>query len=138
MRLRADRPNLVTWRLSGDPAGRHEAPGFIRLARTRRIPRCVRIGALLMAIGLMRLARGVRSRWRPLSAGAVLTVAGLLLGNSAWGLMLPAGLLFFVYPLLIPASSDTDSKRRYELERELPVYSIPVECHQIVLPLIGK
>jgi hypothetical protein len=39
-----------------------------------------------------------------------------------------------VYPLLIPASSNADRKRRYELERELPVYSIPVECHQIVWP----
>jgi hypothetical protein len=134
MRLRPDRRNLVTWRLSVDPVGRYEASGFTRLARTRRIRRCVRIGALLTVIGLMRLARGVRSRWRPLLAGTLLTVLGVVLRNSAWGLILAAGLLFFVYPLLIPASSDADRKRRYELERELPVYSIPVECHQIVWP----
>jgi hypothetical protein len=134
MRLRADRRNLVTWRLSVDPVGRYDAPGFTRLARTRRIRRCVRIGALLTVIGLMRLARGVRARWRPLLAGTLLTVLGVVLRNSAWGLILAAGLLFFVYPLLIPASSDADRKRRYELERELPVYSIPVECHQIVWP----
>jgi hypothetical protein len=134
MRLRAGRRNLMTWSLSGHSASRYEAPGFTRLARTRRIRRCVRTGALLTAIGLLRLPRGVRSRWRPLSAGVVLTVFGVMLRNSAWGLILGTGLLFFVYPLLIPASSDADRKRRHELERELPVYSIPVECHQIVWP----
>ena len=134
MRLRPDRRNLVTWSLSDDSASRHEAPGFTRLARTRRIRRCIRTGALLTAVGLLRLARGVRSRWRPLSAGAVLTVFGVMLGNSAWNLALASGLLFFAYPLLIPASSDADRRRRYELERELPVYSIPVECHQIAWP----
>lgn len=77
---------------------------------------------------------GVRPRWRPFSAGAVLTVFGVMLRNSAWGLILAPGLLFFVYPLLFPASSDADRKRRYELEHELPVYSIPVENHQIVWP----
>jgi hypothetical protein len=134
MRLRADRRNLVTWSVSVGPAGRYQAPGFTRLARTRRIRRCVRIGALLTVIGLMRLARGVRSRWRPLLAGGVLTVVGVILRNGAWGLILAAGPLFFVYSLLIPASSEADRKRRYELERELPVYSIPAECHQIVWP----
>jgi hypothetical protein len=134
MKLRADRRSLVTARLSVDPVGRYEAPRFTRLARTRRIRRCVRTGALLTVIGLMGLARSVRSRWRPLLAGTLLTVFGLMLRNSAWGLILAAGLLFFVYPLLIPASSGADRKRRYELERELPVYSIPVECHQIVWP----
>jgi hypothetical protein len=134
MRLRAGRRNLMTWSLSGDSASRYEAPGFTRLARTRRIRMCVHTGALLTAISLLRLARGVRSRWRPLSAGAVLTVFGVMLRNSAWGLILATGLVFFVYPLLIPASSDADRKRRYELERELPVYSIPVECHQVVWP----
>src|SRR5258706_15338213 len=127
MRLRADRRNLVTWSVSVDPAGRYEAPGFTRLARTRRIRRCLRIGALLTVIGLMRLARRVRSRWRQLLAGAVLTVGGGILRNDALGLILAAGLLLFVYPLLIPASSDADRKRRYELERERPVYSIPGE-----------
>jgi hypothetical protein len=134
MRLRADRRNLVTSSLCGRSASRYEVPGFTRLARCRRIRRCVRIGALLTAIGLLHLARGVRSRWRPVLAGTLLTVFGVMLRNGAWGLILAAGLLFFVYPLLIPASSDADRKRRYELERELPVYSIPVECHQIVWP----
>ena len=134
MRLRTHRRNPVMWSLSVDPVGRYDTPVFTRLARTRRIRMCVRTGALLTVIGLMRLARGVRSRWRPLSAGAVLTVVGVMLRNSAWGLILATGLLFFVYPLLIPAIHDADRKRRYELERETPIYSIPVECHQIVWP----
>jgi hypothetical protein len=134
MRLRAGRRNLVTGKLSVQPVGRDEALGLTRPARTRRIRRCVRTGALLTVIGLMRLARGLRYRWRPLLAGAALTVFGVTLRDSAWGLILAAGPLFFVYPLLVPASSNADRKRRYELERELPVYSIPVECHQIVWP----
>jgi len=134
MRLRADRRNLVTRSLSVDPAGRHDAAGFARLARTRGIRRCVRTGALLTAIGLVRLAHGLRSRWRPLLTGAVLTVGDVLLFNGAWNLILAVGLLFFVYPVLFPAGSDADRKRRYELERELPVYSIPVECHQVIWP----
>ena len=134
MRLRADRRNRVMLSLSADPASRHDAPGFTRLAPTRRIRRCARTGALLTVIGLMRLARGVRSRWRPLLTGAVLTVGDVLLFNGAWNLILAVGLLFFVYPVLFPAGSDADRKRRYELERELPVYSIPVECHQVIWP----
>src|SRR5215467_12777046 len=125
MRLRAHRRNLAVWSPSAGPADRYGAPGLTPLARTRRIRRCLRTGALLTVIGLMHLARGMRYRWRPLLAGAVFTVIGVMLRNSDWGLILAAGLLFFVYPALIPASSDADRKRRYEVERELPVYSIP-------------
>jgi hypothetical protein len=134
MRLRAPRRNLLRSSLSGDVASRYEISGFTRLARAKRIRRCIRTGALLAAIGLLRLARGARSRWRPLSAGAVLTVFGFMLRNSAWGLIFATGPLLFAYPLLTPARSDADRKRRYDIERELPVYSIPVECHQIVWP----
>jgi len=134
MKLQANRRNLVKWNLSGDPASSYESRRLTRFARTRRIRRCVRTGALLTAIGLVRLARGLRSRWRPLVTGAVLTVGDVLLFNGAWDLILVAALLFFVYPVLFAASSDADRKRRYELERELPIYSIPVDCHQIVWP----
>lgn len=134
MRLRPHRRNPVMWSLSVDPAGRYDARGFTRLPPTRRIRRCVRTGALLTVIGLMRLARGERSRWRPLLAGAVLTVVGIMVRSGAWGMILAVGLWFFAYALLIPASSDADRKRRYELERELPVYTIPAECHQVIWP----
>jgi hypothetical protein len=86
---------------------------------------------LLTVIGLMRLARGVRSRWRPWLAGAVLTVLGVMLRSDV---VIGAGLWFFAYALIFPASADADRKRRYELERELPVYSIPAACHQLILP----
>ena len=131
MRMRADRRNLVMWSLSAGPAGRYDAPGLTRLARTRRIRRCIRTGTLLTVIGLMRLARGVRSRWRPLLAGVVLTMLGVMLGSDV---VIGAGLWFFAYALIFPASSDADRKRRYELERELPIYSIPADSHQVILP----
>jgi len=131
MRLRARRRNLLT-NLSVDRVGRYEAPGLTRLVRTRQIRRCVRTGALLTVIGLIRLARSMRSRWRPMLAGAVLTVLGVMLHSGV--VVLATGLWFFAYALVFSPSSDADRKRRYELERESPVYSIPVECHQIVWP----
>ena len=134
MRLRAHRRNLAASSPSAGPADGHGARRLTRLARTRRTRRFIRTGALLTVIGLVRLAHGLRSRWRPLLTGAVLTVGDVLLFNGAWNLILAVGLLFFVYPVLFPAGSDADRKRRYELERELPVYSIPVECHQVIWP----
>jgi hypothetical protein len=75
----------------------------------------------------MRLARGARHRWRPLLAGTVLTVVGVMLRGGVWGLITLPGLWFLVYTLLIPASSNTDRKRHAELERELAAYSTPAE-----------
>ena len=127
MGLRARRRNLAVWSPSVGPADRYGARGPTRLARTRRIRRCLRTGALLTVIGLMRLARGARPRWRPLLAGTVLTVAGVMLRSGAWGAVLLPGLWFFVYALLIPARSDADRKRRSELARELAGYSTPAQ-----------
>lgn len=63
MTLRQHR-NLVVWSQSVGPADRSGALRLTRLTRTRRIRRCIRTGALLVVIGLMRLARTVRARWR--------------------------------------------------------------------------
>jgi hypothetical protein len=126
MRLRAHRRNPV-WSPSVGPAHRDGAPGVTRLAHTRRIRRCFRIGALLAVIGLVHLARVVRPRWRPLLAGGVLTVVGVMLGNDAWGAVSLSGLLFLWSVLLIPASPDADRRRRSELERELAGYSTPAQ-----------
>jgi hypothetical protein len=97
----------------------------MRPPRTRRIHRAVRTGALLTIIGLMRLARAVPPRWRPLLAGTVLTVAGVLLRGGAWGAVLLPGLLLLLSAPLIPASPDADRRRRTELEHELAAYSTP-------------
>ena len=86
-----------------------------------------RTGAMLAVTGLMRLARGVRPRWRPLLAGGVLTVVGVMLRGGAWGVITLPGLLLLLYALLIPGSSDADRKRRSELERELAAYSTPAQ-----------
>ena len=57
MKLRPHRRNLVAWSTSVGLAGQYGAPRFTRPTRTGRIRRCIRTGALLTVIGLMRLAR---------------------------------------------------------------------------------
>jgi hypothetical protein len=126
MRLRAYRRNLVVWSPSVGSADRYGAPRLARLARTRRIHWWIRTGALLMIIGLIRLARVVRPRWRPLLAGGVLTGFGVV-AAAVWGLVLLPGLLFLVSAALIPARPKTDRTRRAEIEHELGVFSHPAQ-----------
>ena len=125
MRLRAHRRNLVVWSSSVGPADRY-APRLTRRAGTRRIRRFTHLGALVTVIGLIHLARAVRPRWRPLLAGVVLTVAGVIL-RGMWGVVLVPGILFLWSAVLIPPSPDTDQKQRLELERELAGYSTPAQ-----------
>jgi hypothetical protein len=125
--MRRYRRNLVVWSPSVARADRYGALRPTRPARIRRIRRCVRVGALLTVIGLMRVARGVRPRWRPLVAGALFTVAGVILRSGAWGALLVLGLWFLVYAMLIPPSPDADRKQRSELERDLAGYSTPAQ-----------
>jgi hypothetical protein len=124
MRLRAHRRNLVGWSPPAGQAGRYGAP---RLAPTRRFRRFIRIGALVTTLGLIRLARGVRPRWRPLLAGVVLTVAGFMLRGSLWGIMIIGGFWFLVYALLMPVTTGADRERRAELEHDLAAYSTPIQ-----------
>ena len=121
MRLRPHRRNLVVWSHSAPPPARY---GGLRLTRTRRIPRWIRIGALLTVIGLVGLARGVRARWRPLLPGVVLTAAGAIMRNGPGGVLLLPGMLLLLYALFIPASPEED---RLRLERELGEYSTPAQ-----------
>lgn len=131
MVLRPHQRNLVVWSPSAGPAGRYGAPRFTRLARTGRIRRCIRTGALLTVIGLMRLARAVGIRWRPMLAGVVLTVVGLMLrGGTAAGVgsvVFFPGVLFLLSALLTPANPKAARKRRSEVERELAAYSTPAQ-----------
>jgi hypothetical protein len=126
MRLPAHRRNLVVWSPSVGSAGRYGTPRFTQLARTRRIHRWTHTGALLMIIGVMRLARAARPRWRPVLAGGVLTGFGIV-AAVVWGLVLLPGLLFFLSAALIPARPKTDRSRRAEVEHELGVFSHPAQ-----------
>jgi hypothetical protein len=116
MRLRPHRRNLVVWRQSASPAGRC---GGLRPARTRRIRRWIRIGALLVVLSLRRLAGPVRGRWRPVLAGVVLTAVGVAMRDGPGGLVLLPGLWFLLTAPLVPATSKADRVRRSELERDL-------------------
>ena len=122
----ARRRNIVVWSASISPAGRHGGLGLERAAPARPIRRRVRIGAMLALIGLLRLARTLRVRWY-LSAGIVLTVAGVFARDSGWGFVLLPGLLLVLSTPLIPASPDGDRKHRSQLRRELASYSTPAQ-----------
>jgi hypothetical protein len=130
MRLRAHRRNLVVWSPSVGSADRYGTTRFTRLTRTRRIHRWIRTGALLMIIGLMRLARAARPRWRPLLAGGVLTGFGVV-AAVVWGLVLLPGLLFLVSASLVPARPKTDRACRAEVEHELGVFSHPAQLRRV-------
>jgi hypothetical protein len=124
MRLRPRRQNLVVWRKSTAPPRRH---GISRHTRIRRIRRRLRIIGLVALVGLVRLSYPVRARWRLLLAGAVLTVAGLLL-RGGWGsIMLLPGLTILVASPLTEGSPKADRLQRSKLERELAVYSTPAQ-----------
>ena len=125
MRLRPHRRTLVVWSSYAGP-DRYGLPWFARVSRPRRIRRCIRTGALLTIIGLMRLARAVQADWR-LPAGGVLTVVGVMLRSSPAGVVMIPGLLFLVVALLAPAIPQPARTRRAELERELGAYSTPAE-----------
>jgi hypothetical protein len=121
MRLRPRRRNLVVWRQSAGPAARR---GGVRLTPTGRIPRWMRMGALLTVIGLVGLARGARARWRPLLPGVAFTAAGAIMHSGPGGVLLLPGMLLLLHALLIPGSPEED---RLRLERELGEYSTPAQ-----------
>ena len=98
MRRRWHRRNLVVWNSSA----RYGAPRVRRLARAGRTRRWIRIGALFAVVGLMRLPRAVRTRWRPmlLLAGGAPMAAGVVLSSGVTFLL---GLLVLLFTLLIPS-----------------------------------
>jgi hypothetical protein len=104
MRLRSRRRNLVVWNSSAGPADRNGGPRLGRPARTRRIHRWLRTGALFAVIGLMRLPSAVRTRWRPMLmlAEGVLMAAGIILSSGVTFLL---GLLVLLLTLVIPLDS---------------------------------
>lgn len=127
MGLRTHRRHVVVWSQSAGPARGNGTRVFIRLGRTGPVRRCLRTGALLTAIGLVRVARAVRPRWRPLLAGGVLTAIGVMLRGSPGGLVAMPGLLILLSIPLIEAPPDADRARRSGLARELAAYSTSAE-----------
>jgi hypothetical protein len=97
MRLRPRRRKLVIWSSSGFPGGGSWA---WRPARRRRIRWWLRTGALLALVGVMRLARTVRTHWEPVSlvVGATLTVIGFEVPAASVAFLI--GLLVMVVALL--------------------------------------
>ena len=92
--------------------GWHGAPAFARPARTTRIRRLIRIGALYAVIGLIRFARAVcaRRHGRLLLAGAVLTVAGIVLPS---GMAVIAGMLILLRGVAV-ALGVSEPRRRLD------------------------
>jgi len=125
MRLRPRRRNLVIWSPSACRAERGRGLWFTRPARSRPIRRRMRTIALVAALGAIRLGGAARPRWRPLLAGTLLTVAGVVLRDGAAGIVMIPGMLFLLSALLTPADPVAAGPRRRELERELAAYSTP-------------
>jgi hypothetical protein len=121
----------VAWSPLGGLGGTRDFPMSRRSRGTRRIRRCLRIGALITVIGLMRLARAVRRRWLPLLAGAVLTAAGLMFRNSPVGIIVVPGLTYLLIALFTDGGRDEERRRRSELARELAGYSTPSQRHDL-------
>jgi hypothetical protein len=116
MRLRAHRRSLVVWSQFVHQADKCGSQRLTRLRRAGPVRSNVRIGALIIVMGLMRIGRGVRNHWRPLLAGVLIT-AGVMLRSGSWGVLLLAGLWFLLHAFLMPASTDGDRKQRCQVRR---------------------
>jgi hypothetical protein len=131
MSLRPRRQNLVVWNKSVAPTDRYDSWRLTRSTRTRRIRAWILTGALLSVTRLMPLARAVRARWRPLLAGAVLTVTGALLRDGPGGVVLLPGLMFLISAPLMPARPKPNRMTGLELRRELAAYSTPAQRREL-------
>jgi hypothetical protein len=127
MRLRSRPQSLVVWSSRAQLSDTYRRPQLARMTRARRIRRCIRTGALVTVVGLIGLAQAARIRWKPLLAGGVLTVAGVILRNGPGGVALLPGLLLLISAPFIEGGADADRKRRRQLQRELAGFSTPAQ-----------
>ena len=129
MRYHSQRRNLVVWSQSGGSVGRDRD---YRITRTRRFRRWIRVGMLLTFLSMLPLARAVRARWKPLLAGTVLTVAGVIMrGNAVGSVLLLPGLLLLLTAPLLPGTGHGNRAQRTELERELAGYWTNAQRHDL-------
>jgi hypothetical protein len=127
MTWRRHRRNVVIWRASRCPDHRGHGVWFTRTAPSGRVRRWLRVSGLLMAVGLLRIAAFARPRWRPLTAGTALTVAGFVMRSGMPGAIMIPGMLFLTAALLAPVSPREATPQRRALERELATYSTPAQ-----------
>ena len=99
MRMRSHRRSLMVWSPPGGPADRYGALAFTRRARPRPIRWWLRTGALLTVIGITRIARAMRTRWRSVFtvSGGLLLVIGFMLPNGG---AVVVGLIVVLFALL--------------------------------------
>lgn len=99
MRMRPRRRSVVAWNPPVAASGRYGALSFARVKRPGRIRWWLRTGALLSVIGIRRLARTTRTRWRPmfLATGALLVIIGVELSSAS---VFVPGLLVALFALL--------------------------------------
>lgn len=99
MRMRSHRRSLMVWSPPGGPADRYGALAFTRRARSSPIRWWLRTGALLTVIGITRIARAMRARWRSVFTvtGGLLLVIGFILPNGG---AVVAGLIILLFALL--------------------------------------
>ena len=128
MRLQPHRRKLVVFSSPADPGVAHGASQDKRVARTAPIRRFLRIGMLLTVIA-------VRPRWRPLLAGAVLTILGVIDRQGPGSVLIIPGLLSFWGALMTAGDTDADRERRSQLKRELAAYSTPAQRCELVAVL---
>lgn len=109
MKLRPHRRNVVVWSGSVAPAhsgafrGRRPRPLWRRGHRPRPMcQRCIRTGILLSVLGLIRLARAIRTRWWPPLTGVVLTVSGVMLRGGPGTMLLMPGFVFLLAAGYLP------------------------------------
>jgi len=69
----------------------------------------------------------LRPRWRPLLAGAALTVVGVTWRSGPVSLAFIPGILLLLGTPLVEAGPDARQRRRSELSRELAGYATPTE-----------
>ena len=104
MRMRSHRRNSVVWQRSAGPAERYGALSLTRSSRHRRSRWWLHAGMVLSVIGIRRLARMARARWRPI----FLVTGGLLLFG---GMLLPSTIAF-VSGMLVLGLTAPDARAR--------------------------